>query len=43
VGVINIAANRQTFMTLASENERTKLTALETISRSRDIGQKSPL
>jgi len=35
--VINIAADRQKFMTLTGE-----LTALATISLSRDIGRKSP-
>jgi len=35
VGVINIAADRQKFMTLTGELR--KLTAPETISRSRDM------
>jgi len=39
VDVINIAADRQKFMTLTGE---LKLTAPETISRSRDIGRRSP-
>jgi len=40
VGVINIAADCQKFMPLS--HRRTKLTSLEMISRSRDIGLKSP-
>ena len=41
IDVIKIAADRQKFMTLTT-HRRTKLTAPEAISRSRDIGRKLP-